>query len=93
MIASTLANQRYYLKELKETGEQSVSYECFWELIPKEGNEFGPETCNLFWARNIVTGQILKYEGYNVEIESKEQIENGGFKSEGLVNLICAVGE
>lgn len=28
-----------------------------------------------------------------MEIESKEQIEDGGFRSEGLVNLICAVGE
>jgi hypothetical protein len=24
---------------------------------------------------------------------SKEQIENGGFKNEGLVNLICGVSE
>ena len=68
LIASTLAQQRYYLKELKEDSDQGVSYECFWELIPKEGNEFGPETCNTFWARNIVTGQILTYQDFKVEI-------------------------
>jgi len=53
------------------SSEETMSYECFWELIPKEGNENGPEKCNLFWARNIVTGQILVYEGFKVEIESK----------------------
>jgi len=74
LIASTLAQQKYYLKELKESTEQSVSYECFWELIPKTGNELGPEKGNIFWARNIVTGQILTYNNFNVEIESKEQI-------------------
>ena len=66
LIASTLANQRYYLKEFKDKNDQTVSYECFWELIPKQGNYFGPETCNLFWARNIVTGQILTYNDFNV---------------------------
>ncbi len=45
----------------------------------------------MFWARNIVTGQILTYRGgFQVEVEAKEQIDDGGFKSEGLVNLICA---
>lgn len=88
-----MAQQKYYLKELRSSSEETVSYECFWELIPKEGNEFGPEKCNLFWARNIVTGQILTYNGFKVEIKSKEEIEDGGFKSEGLVNLICGFEE
>lgn len=30
LIASTLAQQKYYLKELKVKGDQNVSYECFW---------------------------------------------------------------
>ena len=74
LIASTLAQQKYYLKELRSNTDEGVSYQCFWELIPKEGNESGPEKCNLFWARNIVTGQILTYNDYKVEIKSKEEI-------------------
>jgi hypothetical protein len=90
LVASTLPDQKYYLKELQETNSEGPSYECFWELIPKEVNEFGPETCNLFWARNIVTGQILTFgkDKFQIEIESQEKIDGGGFQSEGLINLI-----
>ena len=54
----------YHLKE----SNKGLSYECFWELIPKEVNELGPEQCKQFWARNIVTGQLLEYENFWVEI-------------------------
>lgn len=92
LIASTLARQNYYLKEhtdIAQCGKCPESSECFWELVPKKVNEFGPEKCNLFWARNIVTGQILTFGGFQVEIQSKEEVEGGGFNSEGQVNLVC----
>lgn len=53
---------------LKQNIQGNLSYECFWELIPKEVNETGPEDCNVFWARNIVTGQLLQYNDFNVEV-------------------------
>ncbi len=56
-----MADQKYYLKEMISSNDEQPSYECFWELIPRDVNEFGPESCNIFWARNIVTGQILTY--------------------------------
>lgn len=42
LVASTLPDQKYYLKELQEPNGEGPSYECFWELIPNEVNEFGP---------------------------------------------------
>jgi hypothetical protein len=53
-------------------------------------NELGPEKCNDFAARNIVTGKYLSYNGFKVSITSKEEIEGGGFLSNGLINLICS---
>ena len=61
---------------LKENPNSSLSYECFWELIPKEVNQFGPEECNAFWARSIVTGKLLNFEDFNVEIQKNGM--NGG---------------
>jgi hypothetical protein len=34
LVASKLAQQQYYLKEV-DGPDEVVSYECFWELIPK----------------------------------------------------------
>jgi len=67
-ISSSLNQDLFYLKE---TVDQKQSYESFWELIPKEVNELGPETSNDFYARNIVTGKYLSYNGYRVRITSK----------------------
>ena len=50
----------------------------------------GPEKCNDFYARNIVTGKYLKYNGFRVRITSKEEVEGGGFINRGLINLICS---
>ena len=49
----------------------------------------GPEKCNDFSARNIVTGKYLTFEGFKVMITPKSEIEGGGFISHGLINLIC----
>jgi hypothetical protein len=49
----------------------------------------GPEKCNDFWARNIVTGKYLTFNGFKVTITPKTEIEGGGFVSKGLINLIC----
>lgn len=86
-ISSSLNGEQYYLKE---TNDQRQSFECFWELIPNEVNELGPEKCNDFAARNIVTGKFLSYNGFKVSITSKNEIEGGGFLSNGLINLICS---
>jgi hypothetical protein len=75
---------------LKQNEGGNLSYECFWELIPKEVNEFGPENCNLFWARNIVTGQLLQYQNFHVEVEDSRKREGRGFENLGLINLICS---
>lgn len=88
-ISSSLAGDKYYLKE---TIDQKQSFESFWELIPKDTNELGPENCNDFFARNIVTGKLLTYQDYQVRVTSKEEVEGGGFKSHGLINLICSEG-
>lgn len=68
LVSSTLAKPtKYYLKE-KGSG---LYYECFWELIPKEVNELGPEECNSFWVKNVVTGEFLVFDGYRVEVEAQ----------------------
>jgi len=54
-------------------------------------NELGPENCNDFYARNIVTGKYLTYKDFRVQVTPKEQIEGGGFINKGLINLICSV--
>ena len=74
---------------MKETVDQKQSFESFWELIPNEVNELGPEKCNEFSARNIVTGKYLTFNGFKVMVTSKNEIEGGGFEHKGLVNLIC----
>lgn len=37
-----------------------------------------------------MTGKYLTYNGNNVSIRSKEEVEGGGFVSNGLINLICS---
>ena len=86
-ISSSLRGDKYFLKE---TVDKKPSFESYWELIPKDINELGPENCNDFFARNIVTGQYLTYKDYQVRILSTEEIEGGGFISNGLINLICS---
>jgi hypothetical protein len=47
----------------------------------------------LFCARNIVTGQLLQYEGFSVEVEESGKKEGRGFENRGLINLICSEQE
>lgn len=86
-ISSSLLGGRYYLKE---TVDSKPSFESFWELIPKDINEKGPENCNDFFARNIVTGQYLTFKDFKVRIISQAEVEGGGFQNNGLINLICS---
>lgn len=66
---------------LKEHNKKIVSYDCFWELIPKPNDdEFGS-----FFARNSVTGQMLCFEDTYVEI--KPDADMRGFCDGGRINL------
>ena len=67
--------------------EQVLTYESYWELIPKDDKK---PAAPIFWARNIVTGQFLQFNDFRVEIEPKEIEREGDFLNRSLVNLICS---
>ena len=67
-----------YLKESK--WGQSVSYECFWELIPiDDGVDF--------LAKNIITNEYLTFKDFKVKIRA---LGTEGFQNKGLIHLICS---
>ena len=59
-ISSTLAEP--VVNYLKETKDTTLSYECLWELIPKE------EEDSRFFAKNIITNRYLTHGDFIIEI-------------------------
>lgn len=91
LVSSTLAKPtKYYLKE-KGCG---LYYECFWELIPKKVNQEGPEECNSFWVKNVVTGEFLTYDGNRVQVQPQNfENEVNTLDNEGLINLSYSISK
>jgi hypothetical protein len=81
LVSSTLSTP--IKNYLKEHDKKIVSYDCFWELIPKPNDDEGGS----YYARNSVTGQMLTFENENTYVEIKPDTDMRGFSDRGRINL------